>query len=63
MQARAVRINQRKLARRGIIEDDEEMSDCVPLLTTQQRITKDPYCQLDMQAYGGAPHSAHIRKY
>jgi hypothetical protein len=55
MQARAVRINQRKLARRGIIEDDEEISDCVPLLTRQRRTTKDPYRQLDMQDYGGAP--------
>ena len=55
MQARAVRINQRKLARRGIIEDDEGISDCAPHLTTQRRITKDPYRQLDMQAYGGAP--------
>jgi hypothetical protein len=55
MQARAVRINQRKLARRGIIEDDEEISGCEPLLTTQRRTTKDPYRQLDMQAYGGAP--------
>jgi hypothetical protein len=55
MQARAVRINQRKLARRGIIEDDEEISDCIPIETTQRRTTKDPYRQLDMQAYGGAP--------
>ncbi len=54
MQARALRINQRKLARRGIIEEDEDISDFVPLLTTQRRTTKDPYCQLDMQAYGGA---------
>ncbi len=55
MQARAVRINQRKLARHGIIEDDEGISECAPHLTTQRRITKDPYRQLDMQAYGGAP--------
>jgi hypothetical protein len=57
MQARAVRINQRKLARRGIIEDDGEISDCIPIETTQGRLgtTKDPYRQLDMQAYGGAP--------
>jgi hypothetical protein len=55
MQARAVRINERKLARRGIIEDDEEISDCIPIETTQRRTTKDPYRQLDMQAYGGAP--------
>ena len=48
-------INQRKLARRGIIEDDEEISDCFPIETTQRRTTKDPYCQLDMQAYGDAP--------
>ncbi len=52
MQARAVRINQRKLARRGIIDEDEEISDCAPLLTTQLRTSKDPYRQLDMQAYG-----------
>jgi hypothetical protein len=55
MQARAVRINQRKLARRGTIEEDEGISDCIPIETTQRRITKDPYRQLDMQAYGGAP--------
>ncbi len=55
MQARAVRINQRKLARRGIIDEDEAISDCAPHLTTQQRTTRDPYRQLDMQAYGGAP--------
>jgi hypothetical protein len=55
MQARAVRINQRKLARRGIIEDDEGVSDCFPIETTQRRTTKDPYRQLDVQAYGKAP--------
>ncbi len=55
MQPRAVLINQRRLARRGIIEDDEEISDRFPLLTTQRRTTKDLYRQLDMQAYGGAP--------
>ncbi len=54
MQARAVSINQRKLARCGIIEDDEDISDCIPILTTQRRTTKDPYHQLDMQAYDRA---------
>ncbi len=56
MQARAVRINQLKLAKRGIIDADEEISECAPILTTQRRTTKDAYRQLDMQAYGGAPH-------
>ena len=47
-----MRINQRKLARRGIIEDDEGISDCILIETTHWRTTKDPYRQLDMQAYG-----------
>jgi hypothetical protein len=61
MQARAVRIHQRKLARRGIIEDDEDIVDSIPILTTQQRTTKDPYRQ---RASGGRlvqtfPKSVH----
>ncbi len=52
-----MRINQRKLARREIIEDDEGISDFIPIETTQRRTTKDPYRQLEMQAYGGAPRT------
>ncbi len=71
MQARAMRINQRKLARRGIIEDDKGISDCIPNLTIQRRTTKNPYRQLEMQPYGGAAlelsacnwHSAQLRTY
>ncbi len=47
-------INQRKMASRGSIEDDEGISDCISIETTQRRTTNDPYRQLDMQAYGGA---------